>query len=136
MQDVPTCPPWALKGSTEGLGSGGKSAAVMPQIGREEAARLSVVAQERAEVWVQRILATELQCQVSLSSLSGGQMGFLEFVDAHCAFAALRERSTSPGTWGVRSLARATPTSTGSDRNTSMGSNEDDDNGGSQGDQD
>ena len=124
MQDVPTCPPWALKGSTEGLASGGQGAAVMPQIGREEAARLSAVAQERAELWVQRILATELQCQVSFSSLSGGQMGFLEFLDAHCAFAALRGRSTSPGTCGVRGLV------TGSDGNTGIGSNGDDDNRG------
>ena len=130
MQDVPTCPPWALKGSTEGLGSGGQGAAVMPQIGREEAARLSAVAQERAELWVQRILATELQCQVSFSSLSGGGMGFLEFLDAHCAFAALHERSTSSGTFGVRGSVRATPTCTGSDRNTGMGSNGDDDDGG------
>jgi hypothetical protein len=127
MQDVPTCPPWALKGSTEGLASGGQGAAVMPHIGREEAARLSAVAQERAESWVQRILTAELQCQVSFSSFSGGQMGFLEFLDAHCAFAALRERSTSPGTCGVRGLVRAPPTCTGSDRNTGMGSNGDDD---------
>ena len=47
---------------------------------------------------VRRELAQEIQCEISESSLGGGQLGFLEFCDQHSIFRSHYEQHTHLGT--------------------------------------